>query len=159
MKHLAISALFAGLLAAWCAPAAAGGPAEAATAALATNPIGVWATEAEKSHVRIEACGAKLCGTVIWLKEPLDDKGQEKTDIRNADQGLRARKILGLAILSEFVKSKDDPAVWEDGKIYNPEDGKIYSCTLTVKDGATLRVRGYVGIPLLGETQIWKRVE
>jgi uncharacterized protein (DUF2147 family) len=159
MKHLATSVMFAGLLAAWWVPAAVAETAEAATAAQATDPIGVWATEAEKSHVKIEACGAKLCGTVIWLKEPLDDKGQEKTDVRNTDQGLRARRILGLAILSEFVKSKDDPAVWEDGKIYNPEDGKIYSCTLTVKDGATLRVRGYVGIPLLGQTQIWKRVE
>jgi uncharacterized protein (DUF2147 family) len=159
MKHLAISAAVAGLLALWCLPASAA-PAEAATGTQATDPIGVWATVEEKSHVKIEPCGAKLCGTIIWLKEPLDPKGQEKTDIHNSDEGQRARKILGLAILSDFVKSKDEAGVWEDGKIYNPEDGKVYSCTLTMKDdGATLRVRGYVGIALLGQTQIWKRVE
>ncbi|HUN52804.1 MAG TPA: DUF2147 domain-containing protein [Candidatus Sulfotelmatobacter sp.] len=148
-----MAVLVAGLLAAWCRPAAP------AAAADGLSPLGVWATEGEKSHVKIEACGDKLCGSVIWLKEPLDDKGREKTDQHNSDEALRARKIVGLAILSGFVPEKDEPGVWEDGKIYNPEDGKTYSCTLTVKDASTLRVRGYVGIALLGKTQIWKRVE
>ena len=130
-----------------------------ARAAPSASPVGVWATEGEKSHVQIEACGDTLCGSIIWLKEPLTDQGKEKTDINNPDPALRERKILGLALLSGFVPEKDDPNMWDQGKIYNPEDGKTYSCKLTIVDGKTMKVRGYVGMPLLGKTQVWTRVE
>lgn len=133
----------------------------AAARALAADatPIGVWSTEDDKSHVKIEDCGGMLCGTIVWLKEPNDDDGKPKVDIHNSNADMKARPILGLPLLRSFVKSKDETGVWEEGKIYNPEDGETYRCTLTLKDANTLRVRGYVGLPLLGKTQIWTRVE
>jgi uncharacterized protein (DUF2147 family) len=129
----------------------------AAGAAHAAELTGTWLTEGGKSRVKIEACGDKFCGTVIWLKEPDDDAtGRPKLDARNENRALRNRPIMGLAILGGFAKTGETR--WGDGTIYNPEDGDTYKCTLTLEDDNTLRVRGYVGIPLFGKTQIWHRV-
>jgi uncharacterized protein (DUF2147 family) len=121
------------------------------------NPLGIWSTKGDDSHVKIEKCGASLCGTIVWLKDPLGDDGKDAVDSKNPDPSLRAQKLVGLALLSGFEPT-DDPSVWKNGRIYNPEDGRTYSCNLTVQDANSLRVRGYVGFSLLGETQIWNRV-
>ena len=63
---------------------------------------------------------------------------------------------MGLVILRDFVY--DEEYVWEDGEIYNPKDGKTYSCKMELsKDKNTLEVRGYVGISLFGKTNTWTR--
>lgn len=123
------------------------------------GPVGVWASEAATSHIKIEDCAGKLCGAIVWLKEPLDRDGREKTDSENPDPALKGRKLIGLRLLEGFTRKADEPLVWAGGTIYNPTDGKTYRCTLTVKDPGTLYVRGYVGIPLLGKSQTWTRVE
>ena len=107
--------------------------------------------------VEIAPCGLKFCGSIVRLKEPLDDDGKLKHDANNPNKILRNRSIIGLPLLANFVASTEGN-VWEDGTIYNPEDGKTYSCTLTLLDTETLKVRGYVGLPMFGKTQIWKRV-
>ena len=126
--------------------------------AWAAGPIGTWATEEGKSHVKITTCGEKLCGRIIWLKQPLDDQGKAKFDAKNPDAALQSRPIIGLPLLANFSPG-EETGVWSNGTIYNPEDGEIYSCTLTLQDSNTLKVRGYVGLPLFGKTQIWTRVE
>ncbi len=126
--------------------------------AWAAGAIGTWATKEGKSHVTITACGDKLCGTIVWLKEPLNDKGEPKHDANNPDKALQGRPIIGLPLLANF-EATDDANYWENGKIYNPEDGEVYSCTLTLVDSDTLEVHGYVGLPLFGKTQVWKRVK
>ena len=120
--------------------------------------VGTWATDGDKSHVEIAPCELKFCGIIVWLKEPLDDDGKLKHDANNPNKILRNRSIIGLPLLANFVASTKGK-VWEDGTIYNPEDGKTYSCTLTLLDTETLNVRGYVGLPMFGKTQIWKRVD
>lgn len=125
-------------------------------AALAASPYGQWLTEGGKSRVEIAECDNSLCGKIVWLAEPLDEAGQEKLDKNNPDAALQSRPILGLALLNGFVPG-DEKTVWVDGEIYNPEDGETYSCTLTLQDDGTLKVRGYVGLPLFGKTQIWTR--
>ena len=45
-------------------PAPQPAPVAAAPAAAPTTPLGVWATEENKGNVRIEECGANLCGYV-----------------------------------------------------------------------------------------------
>jgi len=123
------------------------------------SPLGVWATDGNDSHVKIENCGTNLCGTIVWLKDPLGDDGGPAVDSRNSDPSLRGRKLVGLRLLSGFEKNSDDSNVWKDGHIYDPDDGRTYSCNLTVQDKNTLRVRGYFGFSLLGKTQIWNRVQ
>ncbi len=127
--------------------------------ALAASPVGVWLTKNGRSHVQIYDCGGKLCGKIVWLKEPNDKNGKPKVDSKNPDKAKRSRKLLGLNILYGFVKDTNEANYWTSGRIYNPEDGDVYRCTLTLRKDGTLRVRGYVGVPMLGKTQIWTRAK
>jgi len=120
------------------------------------SAVGVWFTEDGKSKVEIYDCSSKLCGKITWLKEPLTEAGKEKVDANNPDEGLKTRKILGLNLLSAFIPDEYEKHGWTNGKIYNPEDGETYSCNMELLDDGTLKVRGYVGLPMFGKTQIWK---
>jgi uncharacterized protein (DUF2147 family) len=124
---------------------------------------GVWLTQKDEKNAKIEIgeCKGdprKLCGKIVWLEEPLRD-GKPKTDLNNPASNLKERPLMGLELLKNFTKS--DSTTWENGKIYNPEDGETYSCTirLTQDDNGNevLEVHGYVGIELLGKTQYWIR--
>ncbi len=128
----------------------------AAPAAAEPGALGVWATEEEKSHVEIYTCGEQLCGRIIWLKEPLNEQGTEKLDINNQDPAMNDRPIVGLEIMTGFVESGEGK--WKKGHIYDPENGKLYKAKMEPKDPDTLKVRGFIGISLLGRTAIWTRV-
>ena len=128
----------------------------AAPATAEPGAIGVWATEEEKSHVEIYACGEQLCGRIIWLKEPLNEEGTEKLDINNEDPGLRDRPIVGLELMAGFVENGERK--WSKGRIYDPENGKLYKCKMELEDPDTLKVRGFIGFSLLGRSQFWTRV-
>jgi len=64
---------------------------------------------------------------------------------------------MGLPILRNFVKTGDDK--YDDGEIYDPKNGKTYSCTITYRNDKELGVRGYIGISLLGRTTTLTRAE
>ena len=116
----------------------------------ADSIVGEWYTEEERSVVEISQCGNLYCGKIIWLKYPKDEAGKDKVDAKNPDETMR-RTLLGLSILRDFkYKGANE---WEGGKIYDPKNGKTYSCKMTLQ-GNTLKVRGFVGISLLGRTTI-----
>lgn len=116
---------------------------------------GTWSTVENKSHVKIEPCGDKFCGKIIWLKEPDTKDGKPKTDENNTNEALKGRPILGMELLNGFVAAGSNE--WDDGTIYNPEDGKTYSSTLTLADPKKLEVKGCV--LFFCKTQEWSRVE
>lgn len=122
--------------------------------------LGTWLTDGGKTRVDIQHCGDALCGKITWLAEPIypeDDEmaGQVKVDRKNPNEALRKRPILGLELITGFHYDKDN--VWTGGKIYDPRNGKTYSCKMTLVDEHTLKVRGYIGFSLLGRTVIWTR--
>jgi len=120
--------------------------------------IGKWYTEGGKSKVDVYKKNGKFYGKIIWLKIPNDENGNIKKDKNNPDENKRDRKLVGLLILKNF--EYDGDREWDDGEIYNPEDGETYSCVINMSDdGNTLDVRGYIGISLFGKTTVWKRVE
>ena len=131
--------------------------AAAAAAEAPPNVLGRWMTEGGKSHVQIYPCGPHLCGRIAWLREPNGKDGLAKVDLKNPDQAKRSQRILGLVMLWNMAKA-GDPGAWESGRIYNPEDGETYKATMTLRPDGKLRVRGYVGISLLGKSQFWERV-
>ena len=116
--------------------------------------IGDWYTAGETSVVQVYKCGDLFCGKITWLKNPKNEQGADKVDLKNPDEKLKVRKILGLEILSGF-KYKDEHN-WEGGKIYDPKNGKTYSCKMKM-EGNELKVRGYVGFSLLGRTTVWTK--
>ena len=126
-----------------------------AAPAFAEDILGLW--DAGESHVEIYACGDRLCGRIAALDEPLDEEGKEKLDKNNPEPALQSRPLLGMDLIAGFVKAGKKK--WEDGTIYDPRDGKTYKCVMKLQRDGSLKVRGYVGPPLLGKTVVWTRIE
>ena len=82
----------------------------------------------------------------------------QAVDYRNPDPNLRGRKVIGMPLIWGFKKTAD-PSAFEEGHIYNGENGKVYTANISLQADGTLRLRGYVGSPMFGETQIWTRVQ
>lgn len=115
---------------------------------------GTWYNAEKTSRIEFFKKGEKLYGKIVWIKEP-DENGKPKMDEFNPDKSKRSDKLLGLVFLKDFVK--DGPKGWEDGTIYDPRDGKTYSCTITEESVNKLKVRGYIGISLIGKTAYFTR--
>ncbi len=94
------------------------------------------------------------------MKEPIDAAtGKPKLDVLNPDVSLQSRPKMGLVLLSNFVFDEDE---WTDGEIYDPKSGKTYSCYMEFEeenDLNTLKIRGYIGVSLVGKTTYWTRVK
>jgi uncharacterized protein (DUF2147 family) len=129
-----------------------------ASAQNADDILGVWLTGEGNGHVEIYRNGSKYQGKIVWLKEPIDpNTGKARTDIKHPDKENHNRPVLGLVNLWGFVhKGKNE---YENGKIYDPKNGKEYKCVMTLKDKDHLDVRGYVGISMIGRTDRWTRVK
>jgi len=121
-----------------------------------TNPIsGLWLSQNKDAIIEIFSRNDLFFGKIVWLEEPLNEMGNPKKDIENPDPALRNRQIWGLEILQNFEQKKNK---WKGGSIYDPESGKTYSCTMKLK-GNYLYIRGFIGISLLGRTEVWSRTE
>lgn len=119
--------------------------------------LGKWINPSGEGQIQIYKRGNQFFGKLVWLKFPNDEEtGKPKTDKRNPDATLRSHPTLGLEILKGFTFNGDD--TYDDGTIYDPKNGKTYSCKMTL-DGERLRIRGYIGISLLGRTEVWTRVK
>jgi uncharacterized protein (DUF2147 family) len=119
--------------------------------------IGRWINPSGEGQIQIYKKGNQYFGKLAWLKVPNDETtGKPKTDIKNPNAALRSRPTLGLEILKDFTFDGDD--TYENGTIYDPKSGKTYSCKMTLTDGR-LKIRGYIGISLLGRTEVWNRVK
>ena len=116
--------------------------------------LGQWLTEGEKAVVEIFRSEDRYCGKIVWLKEPKNPDGSEVLDTENPDPAKRSRTVLGLNLVWGF--RYDENQGWVDGSIYDPDNGKTYSCKMNF-EGDALKVRGYVGISLFGRTTVWKR--
>lgn len=130
----------------------------AAPAAASSDGLtGVWLTGKKKAAIRIYDCGEGLCGRIVWLKKPLDKTGRLKRDKNNPNVASRNQPLCGVVILRGLELRK--PGDWGGGTIYNPQDGQTYGGSIKVESKDTLMVRGYLGIPLLGKTEVWTKME
>lgn len=145
IRQSLLSGLVAGLTLVLAAPALAG-------------PSGLWNTENGDAQVEVAPCGQKLCGELVWLKEPLDEQGRAKLDRNNPDESLQGQPIVGLQIVWD-MEPKGDGKVWEGGHVYDPESGKTYRARITLKGDNELDLRGYIGRPMFGRTSTWTRAD
>lgn len=112
---------------------------------------GTYITEKGNAKVHITKEGSKYIGTIVWTKTP------GKLDTENPTAAERTKKLVGKRILHNFVYTDKD--TWEKGTIYDPESGKTYSCKITRKSNGILKVRGFIGISLIGRTTEWRPVK
>jgi uncharacterized protein (DUF2147 family) len=122
------------------------------------SPVGTWQTfdddtHAPKALVRIEDHAGIVSGRIVKLfPAPGDDPDPHCAACRGER---RDQPVLGMGILWNFRRDGDG---WVGGEILDPESGDIYRATLRLRDdGTNLEVHGYIGIPLLGRSQIWTR--
>lgn len=117
---------------------------------------GIWQTGSGKARVEIKKVGAKYYGKIIWLKTPLNNEGKPKLDVNNPDPSKRGAPLIGLNMLLGFEYGGGNK--WENGTIYDPENGKTYSCKAELTSPSTLNIRGYIGFSMIGRTDTWTRV-
>lgn len=131
----------------------AGGRAEVAVPA---DPGGTWLVEDGRARIRLERCGPmrdRLCGYIVWMKDPVDARGQPYHDGLNPDPDKRARALLGHQLLMGLQATPDERFA---GDIYNAEDGKFYSVWLWRESSDRLKLKGCL-IKLFCQTQTWQR--
>ena len=104
---------------------------------------GIWRLDNGRVTVRVTPCGDNLCGTVVALKKPRDDKGRPRLDKENPNKALRSRPVIGLTILSNMKPEGDGR--W-NGTIYNPDDGNTYRSRMKLQNGNTMRVEGCIAV-------------
>jgi uncharacterized protein (DUF2147 family) len=118
-------------------------------------PQGIWLIDG-KVAVQIFDCGSLLCGRIVWLRAPRDAAGALHIDNKNPDLALRSRLVCGLTILEGLQPS--GPARWKNGRFYNPEDGRRYNVAAELKSQDMMVARIYLGVPLLGQTKVLRRI-
>ena len=116
----------------------------ASAAAPSASPVGTWLTESGHGVVEIAKCGDALCGRIVGIdREP---GSPMPTDVNGRPQ-------CGLTIISNQRPETD--GTWR-GEVRDPRDGATYQAKLWVDGSGNLRLRGFIGIPLLGSTQVWR---
>ena len=116
---------------------------------------GLWFTKGERSRIEIAPCGEKLCGVIVWLKEPNDENGQPLRDILNSDESVKGRPILGMPVLTELAI--DGRAF--SGLVYDPERGEAFDATVAPGKPGELLVKGCGLAGLICETEVWTRAD
>ncbi len=115
--------------------------------------IGVWLTSDKAAKIEIYQKDSRFYGKMIWLTPDVDEKGKPLTDTENPDPAKRNRKLEGLEIISGLAYADGK---WK-GTIYDPESGKTYNSQIKLVNENTLELTGYVGLPMFGITETWKR--
>lgn len=147
---------FSGLLA-----LAAAGLSGAATAAEPPPETGLWYNHTGKGAVEIRPCaetgtGAdRLCGFIVWLRNPNNSQGKPLTDGYNEDPAKRGRPICGLPVLGSLRPMSDGS--WDQGWVYDPEKGQSFDAAIQLRSSDRLVLTGYKGIKFFSKSFVWKR--
>lgn len=119
-----------------------------AVPAAAQDATGVWLSQSGETRVRIAACGAELCGTVVWQKTP-------GKDVNNPEASKRDRPVVGIRMIWGMKKSGAD---W-NGQLYNFQDGKTYNGKMKFAGANAMELGGCVMGGLICRTQTWTRAQ
>ncbi len=121
--------------------------------------VGRWMSNENNLEVEIFKAGGCYSAKVVWI----DNSGDKSTpmnarcDFRNPDESLRRRKIIGLVVMNGLIYNKENND-WEQGKIYDPHNGKDWNAKASLTEGGLLRVRGYWGFQLLGKDVLFRKI-
>jgi uncharacterized protein (DUF2147 family) len=115
-----------------------------ASAAPTDGPVGAWTTENGHGVIAIDRCGDALCGRIVGIDRAPDEP--IPTDVHGNSQ-------CGLTIITNEKPDSDGSYL---GQITDPRDGNTYQAKIWLGQDGNLRLRGFLGIPLLGSTQVWR---
>ena len=128
-----------------------------AAAAPGASPEGYWRTAGGNGIVEITHCGADgaLCGKIAWFRLDPNDPNPQGLDLKNPDPSRRSRPLCGLIFMYGF--RPNGLGHWDGGTVYDVENGNTYSVMITLRPDGKLDLHGYIGISLLGRSEIWTR--
>jgi uncharacterized protein (DUF2147 family) len=121
--------------------------------------IGQWHNAEKSSIVRVyKATNGKYNGKIAWLEEDFNADGTTpRVDELNPDEGRQNTPLLNLIILKGLEYNEAEKQ-WQNGTIYDPENGKTYECYCELNTDGSLYFKGYVlGITWLGRSTTWTR--
>jgi uncharacterized protein (DUF2147 family) len=101
---------------------------------------GLWMTAEKDAVIEFKPCAdqaSALCGRIVWDKDagtPADTCG---------------------VLIAQLARYENE--AWRDGWVYDPRDKKKYKGAVRVKSG-DLAIRAFVGVEVLGQTELLKRV-
>jgi uncharacterized protein (DUF2147 family) len=130
--------------------------ARASGAVGAPSAVGFWVTQDGQSVVQIAECANGLCGTLVGLRHD-HAPGEIPKDVKNPDPAKRSAPLCGLLMMGSFQPAAGEGGKWKDGWVYDPEGGRTYSGQVTLEGANSLKLRGYVGIPMFGRSESWTR--
>jgi uncharacterized protein (DUF2147 family) len=112
------------------------------------NIVGEWWTEERDGRVTFfKAKTGTYTGRLSWSKKP-------RRDTENDDPKLQSRPVVGIILI---WKLRYEDGEYVDGYVYNPEDGGTYRIDAKSIDRNSIEIRGYMGISLFGQSQVWTR--
>jgi uncharacterized protein (DUF2147 family) len=119
---------------------------------------GIWWNNEKTSKIEVKEVNGQLVGTIVHIVPEKYINGEPEKDNMNPDEKLRSRSRLGIQILFGLKYNASDKE-WQNGKIYDPKNGKTYDCYAWFdNDTNVLNLKGYVaGIKLLGRSTTWTR--
>ena len=147
---LTIAAFVSLSAAAWAAPA--GGQPTA---------VGLWEQIDEKtgkaeSWFNIVEKDGVYIGTIVKMFQKPGDPPPESWRCTKCEGADKNAQVLGLVLIKGMMRKG---LSYENGTILDPRDGSVYRALMQLSaDGTQLEVRGYLGIAMLGRSQIWKRL-
>ena len=120
--------------------------------------LGVWLIESKEAKVELyKNDNGQLEGRLVWLKDMYDENGNPRTDLKNDDENLRNRPLLGMTLAFGF-EWNEEKQEWQDGSVYVPGNGNTYCGSIKLKEDGTLYLRGYIcGLRFLGKTSYCTR--
>ena len=120
--------------------------------------IGEWWTENNEGRIRMTRDrDGSFRGTTTCCVPAKPTRDHPAQDIHNPNPKQRSRSTVGIVLIWKLKYEGDGE--YADGYVYNPRDGKTYRIDMAIIDRNTVKIRGYIGIPLLGQSQIWRRVQ
>ncbi len=118
--------------------------------------IGTWLNQEATGKITLYKENGKYFGKLVWLREPNDKiTGLPRTDKENPDEKLKAKPLIGMVNMKNFTFDGQDE--WSGGTIYDPKNGKTYKCYIEFESPTKLKVRGYIGVSLLGRNTYWTK--
>jgi uncharacterized protein (DUF2147 family) len=116
----------------------------------ATSIVGNWLTEDKEGIIQIvQRPDGRFDGRVVGGKDI------DRLDLKNPEPARRAQTLRGEVILEGL--RFEGGGRWSGGTVYDPDSGRTYRCHVDLTGPDTLRLRGFMGISLLGRSQVWTR--
>jgi uncharacterized protein (DUF2147 family) len=121
--------------------------------------LGRWFTEGYESIVQVyKGANGKYYGKITWLSDTYTAGGKLPKDENNPDVNMKNIPVVGLVVLKDFVYEGNQS--FRDGTIYDPKNGKTYSCKAKLtNNGTVFKLRGFIGVSIMGRTTTWLKAK